>query len=241
MSFLSMSDRPTRVLCCWPGLAGLWLRGHWSSLVLAIGFSIVLNLALLSTFVWPAFIGVQLKWLVWLATGVLWLVCGWKSWNFLSSYDKRPSIPVEKPDETDDTLFIRAQTEYLKGDFTQAESLLAQQLQRNTRDAEARLLLASIYHRTNRTDRALHQLQQLQRLDTADPWSFEIQRQLELVEQDRSESADDLQEDDSLQDEDSTSQTEPSLGGTIRLGEDLVGDGETVHEDKPIHNQQRAA
>ena len=40
------------LLCCWPGLPGLWYRGRWSSLALAIAFAVLLNLTIVSSFVW---------------------------------------------------------------------------------------------------------------------------------------------------------------------------------------------
>ncbi len=48
------------ILCGWPGLPGLWYRGYASSLLVAFGFSILLNLAVISSFIWPWSLGESL-------------------------------------------------------------------------------------------------------------------------------------------------------------------------------------
>jgi hypothetical protein len=169
----SMIDQPSRTLCCWPGLAGLWLRGQWSSLLVAVGFSLILNLALVSTFVWPGVLGTPVKQLMWPLVVSVWLLFGWKSWCFLKRCE--PSSP--EPGQDDDGLFIQAQTEYLKGDYSAVERLLVERLQAQSRDAESRLLLVSLYRRTGRVEQARRQLDLLQRLDDSIRWRFEMDRE----------------------------------------------------------------
>lgn len=178
-----MSDQPSRTLFCWPGLPGLWQRGHWPSLVLAVAFSLVLNFALVSTFVWPGMLNSVLIWAIWPIVLTAWFVFGWISWRHSQV---QPQIS-ERSDEIDATLFIQAQTEYLTGDYTQAELLLHKQLKAYPRDVEARLLLASLYRRSNRTEKATEQLSSLQKLDERMPWEFEIQRERRLVGDQQSE------------------------------------------------------
>lgn len=173
-----MSDRPSRVLCIWPGLAGIWLHGQWTSLLIAFGFALLLNLALVATFVWPGLIDSRLKPLVWSAVGSMWLVYGLLGWRMTRL---RPDA-TEKMDKADDTLFIQAQNEYLKGDFGRAETILAQRIQDDFRDVEARLLLVSLYRRTRRLDKAFRQLDNLNRLDQSVPWKFELERERHLLE-----------------------------------------------------------
>jgi len=178
-----MSDQPSRTLFCWPGLAGLWQRGHWPSLVLAVAFSLVLNLALVSTFVWPGIFNSVLIWVIWPIVLTVWLVFGCISWR----HSQAEPVGVEVSDEFDATLFIQAQTEYLKGEYRQAELLLRKQLKAYPRDAEARLLLASLYRRTSRAENAAEQLKSLQKLDERVSWEFEIQREWRLVNDQPSE------------------------------------------------------
>ncbi len=239
-----MIDQPPRTLCCWPGLAGLWLRGHWSSLFVAVGFSLLLNLALVSSFVWPGILGPEAGFLIWPTVIGCWLIFGWVSWQYIDQFEIAEETP-KSSGSSDDTLFNQAQTEYLKGEFTQAELLLAQRLQAESRDAEARLLLASLYRRTDRFEKALGQLDKLQRLDSGIRWQFEMKRERALVEQEidrlESEREPTTHEEENLQDEDSLNHTH---SGTITLGEAAVNRDETAHEDKPIISstiQRRAA
>ncbi len=175
-----MSEQPSRTLCLWPGLAGLWQHGQLGSLTVAVVFGVIFNLALTSTFIWSAWLGDPIKILLWSTVGLVWLISCWSTWR----RQMGPShLEPLSSDEIDDTLFIQAQTEYLKGEFTQAESLLAKRLHVEPRDAEARLLLVSLYRRSGRSSKAAQQLQQLQRLDSGHRWKFEIQREQMLINQ----------------------------------------------------------
>ncbi len=76
---------------------------------------------------------------------------------------------------------MAAQTEYLKGNWIEAEAILRKLLRRSPRDVEALLLLATMQRRTGRFDQARQQLQQMSRLDAAQPWHVEIRDQRELL------------------------------------------------------------
>jgi len=81
-----------------------------------------------------------------------------------------------------DTLFIRAQTEYLQGHWYEAESLLQELAERHHRDAECRLMLASLYRRTKRYEESRDLLDQLDLMETADRWALERSRERRLLE-----------------------------------------------------------
>jgi predicted Zn-dependent protease len=86
-------------------------------------------------------------------------------------------------------LFQRAQAEYLKGSWYEAEAVLEQLLRIRADDAEARLMLATLLRHTRRIDEAGQQLRILERLDAAGPWMVEIRRErlmLEVLSQDSS-------------------------------------------------------
>ena len=156
----------------------------------------------------------------------MWLIFGWISWRFLDRHGKAP----ETPDKTDDTLFIQAQTEYLKGEFTQAELLLSQRLQTEPRDAEARLLLVSLYRRSERHDKARHQLANLQRLDASRAWKFEIAREQQFSEEQLSELADDP-----------INQDEPSSepeAAAVSLGDAAASNGDDASQEDIPPTQQ---
>jgi hypothetical protein len=77
-------------------------------------------------------------------------------------------------------LFIQAQGEYLRGNWSQAEAILKQSLQFSRQDVEARLLLATLLRRAKRLDEARLQLDQTQRFDECGKWNWEIQRERQL-------------------------------------------------------------
>ena len=228
-----MSDQPSRTLCCWPGLAGLWLRGHWSSLLLAVAFSLVLNLALVSTFVWPALLNSVLKIAIWPFVLSAWVFFGWVSWREMAERHVLPDLS----DDDDDTLFIQAQTEYLRGELTQAELLLTQQLKADPRDAEARLLLATLYRRDGRDEIASQQLVELQKLDDGIPWEFEIQRERQLIASQQGEPEDKEEIDEQQVWQDAHLQNNETEVEPMQLGETTVSmDGLTRHDD---HSQKK--
>ncbi len=80
-----------------------------------------------------------------------------------------------------DDRFSRAQAEYLKGNWFEAESLLHAILADTPRDAEAQLLLVSVLRHSRRWAAALRRLEQLELLDTSARWRFEIHRERQLI------------------------------------------------------------
>ncbi len=182
-------NRGAWYLCLWPGLARLWLRGEWASLLLATGFSLLLNAAILATFVWPEWLGPGFAAAIWPVLGGVWLVSLWGCWRQRNELFGTSAEAVAEPAGKDlaayDRLFIEAQGEYLRGDWDRARTLLERQLGRFPRDAASRLLLATLLRRSGRLDQAEEQLIVLGKLDQAAPWLHEIGSEQRLVERDR--------------------------------------------------------
>lgn len=178
-------------LSLWPGLPRLWLRGDGAALLLAAGFTALLNLAILGTFVWPLWLGAGFQAIVWPVLGAVWAISLWSHWFQRETLFCRPVLPGQEPAAEDtasyDRLFIEAQGEYLKCQADRAIQLLERQLSRYPRDAESRLLLVSVLRRKGAADRAAQQLEWLSRLDQAAPWREEIRREAELLARDRRE------------------------------------------------------
>ena len=151
----------------WPGLPQLWLDGAWSGLALAVAAAGLLNVLLLSTLVWVEWFSPALAKLGWVATGGLWVGAA----IFAAHAQAKSARQADNPPQD---LFRRAQAEYLQGDYFQAEATLAELLTANPRDAEARLLLATLLRHTQRIDEAEDQLRQLTRFETAARWQIEI-------------------------------------------------------------------
>jgi hypothetical protein len=171
-----MTVIPVRALQLWPGLPGLWMHGRWSSLVLAAGFALLLNLALAGTFLWPDLWEWQINAAAWPILAIVWAVSFWHSRR--ASFEPDFSAPAASPDAD---LFIQAQTEYLKGNWDTTRRLLTQRLTAAPRDLESRLLLATMLRRTGSSEPARHQLQSLQRLDGSAFWQREIDHELALL------------------------------------------------------------
>jgi hypothetical protein len=168
----------------WPGLAGLWLRGGWTNLCVAVAFAAAINFALVTTFLWPQLLSRDLPaWGVPLAAWVLvlwfWVMGRGRAVRLLA-LEAAKSL---QPDDVSEALFCDAQGEYLKGHWLEAKSVLVRLLSRRPGDAEARLLLASVLRRSGELDLAAEQLLELSRLPTARRWQEEMeqeQRRLDL-------------------------------------------------------------
>ena len=162
------------IICLWPGLPRLWLRGDWAALAIAVAFGAALNLVLVSSFIWPELLPQSLDWMAWLVLGIVWLA------SVISACRSLPDLR-EPPRIDDRGLFIRAQAEYLKGHWFEAETLLRQLLRHCRRDVDVLLMLATLYRRTKRYDEAAKQLDRMDRLDGASKWHWEVAREREAL------------------------------------------------------------
>jgi tetratricopeptide (TPR) repeat protein len=151
----------------WPGLPQLWLDGSWSGLALAVAAAMVLDVLLLSTLIWVEWFSSAVVRVGWISAGGLWLGAA----IFAARARRKNTGSAE---DLIEGLFRRAQAEYLQGDYFQAEATLAELLETNPRDAEGRLLLATLLRHSKRFDEADNQLKQLLRFETAARWQIEI-------------------------------------------------------------------
>lgn len=156
----------------WPGLPWLWLRGSLSGLALALACAVSVDVALLTTFIWPGLVERELTLGLWTAVAALWLV------SVVSAAAAfPPAITVPRRDEAD-ALFTRARDAYLARDWVQAEARLRDLLAIAPTDGEAQLLQASLLRRTGRTAEARKALDTLARSDSGVPWRHEIAAEL---------------------------------------------------------------
>ena len=167
--------RMPRATYLWPGLPQLWDGGVWSGLILAVGFTALLNVLLLASYVWVELLSPTHLTLGWLAAGVVWLTAA-----VLSAWNER-SAPAKVRAVSAETLFREALSEYLQGNWFEAERVLGRLLQRFPRDVEARLMLATLLRHTRRYDESLEQLSRVSLLRDAEKWSREIAAEREWV------------------------------------------------------------
>jgi tetratricopeptide (TPR) repeat protein len=90
-----------------------------------------------------------------------------------SNVDNWANAGSARPAEAD-TLFRRAQAQYLQGNWVAAGNTLEQLLETNRRDADARLLLATLCRHMERHEEADEHLSALERLESAQRWTHEI-------------------------------------------------------------------
>lgn len=155
-------SRTPKAVYAWPGLPELLRLPTWAALGVAVGFAVLFNLAILSSLVWTELLPSYLRGPIWLAVVVYWVVSSVCSWCIEEREKRRPRCGAVKDPLAD------AMKHYLKGNWYEAERLLEAMLTRDSRDLEARLLLAALLRHTNRYDEAARQLDLLQRLEGSD-------------------------------------------------------------------------
>jgi hypothetical protein len=168
----------------WPGLAQLWLRGSWVGLVVAVGFTALANLLAAASFVWTEWLADQIRWTAVAALGVVWLLSWIESradWRRLLAELSAGEAGLPEPSELSDRWFREAQAAYLAGDWVVAEQALLKLLKQDARDAEARLMLATLWRHQGRAEAAAEQLDRLERLETAASWKSEISWERERI------------------------------------------------------------
>jgi hypothetical protein len=169
------------LLCLWPGLPRLWCRGEWRALWTALAFGAALNLWFVASFLWTELLPRKMILPGWAMLFAFWLVSCWqarRAWR-----DIQAGIADRAPED----LFIRAQQEYLNRHWLEAEHLLLDLVRKHTRDAEAQLLLATLYRRTRRIPEARERLDVLERLDGSQRWALEIAQERRWIEREESQ------------------------------------------------------
>lgn len=170
--------------CLWPGLPRLWWRGDWRALLTAIGFAAALNFGLVTSFLWPRSLPSSVEGVGWVVIAVFWLASAWQGRKYLPE----PNGNARNCENQD--LFIRAQEEYLRGHWYEAETLCRQLLQQSETDLETRLMLATLCRRTGRIQEAALELAKLERMDGAEEWALETARERKLLERAEAETPD---------------------------------------------------
>jgi hypothetical protein len=166
----------TRITCLWPGLTRLWWRGEMTALAVAIGFACLLNGLLLASFWRPVWISAAWTWAGWLICLALWCTGVWAG--------GRPggqAVAGRRTGSQQD-LLNRAQTEYLRGSWSDAQALLELQIRRNPGDLESHLLLSSVFRRSGRFELSRRTLAHASRLEGAERWLLEMQREREVLD-----------------------------------------------------------
>jgi hypothetical protein len=174
---VGQTGRASWITCLWPGLRRLWYLGDFSSLLVAVAFAALLNLALWASFVRDDTVSSAWRIVAWLSLAVFWVFGLWQGGRYYAT----PGDDADGHNQQD--LFIRAQSQYLRGHWVDAQMLLEQLIRRDPGDVEAQLLLASVHRRARRIDLSRRQLRQVQDCPGAGKWRFEIGRELAAIEE----------------------------------------------------------
>ncbi len=189
------SRRINRLAYFWPGLPQLWIRGSWAGLLLAVGFTALVNVLLWATLVFSEWLTLQMQLSGYTALAVVWLLSRWQTKaerraNLAVADDQQPSDgATEGEPEQRDVWFREAQGHYLRNDWVATEQLLLQLLKQDARDVESRLMLATLWRHQGRVAEARRQLDRVARLEAAEKWHHEIAAERMALEVDDGENA----------------------------------------------------
>lgn len=164
-------SRTPWVIYLWPGLPLVWKRGEWYALALALGFAVLLNFVLVTSVIWTEVLPVSVRNGVWLVVFALWFGTSLAAWR----HGVR-GLPIAEAADREKS-FSDAVEHYLRGNWFEAECVLAGLLRRDLRDVDARMMLATLYRHTGRIDEAVEELDRLERIDEAAKWALEIARE----------------------------------------------------------------
>lgn len=165
-------------LSLWPGFVGVVRRGLWDQLALALLFGVLAQATLCVNFFWSDCPSGYLR----ASSGVVFLI----AWIFLGAVASGRLKRYEKSllFDADGALFLEAQTRYLRGEWFEAECALKSVLKKNPQDAEALLLLATLYRHIKRFFEARQTLAALEKLEAADYWAYEIGLEKKAIQTD---------------------------------------------------------
>lgn len=169
----------------WPGLPWLWLRGSVGGLVLALAFAVLLDTAIVTTWIWSELVDLQVSIGIWTAAICVWLAAT------ASAASAFPAPIPGHQDAATEALFLQARDAYLGRDWLAAERKLRTLLRLSPTDGEAQLLLATLLRRVGRTAEAKKALDQLARSDCGAPWQTAIARERTFLDRGGEPDADD--------------------------------------------------
>jgi len=147
-------------------------HGNWAALLVAVGFSALANLTLLSTVVWRDLMEPQTQLGLWVSVVICWLLgtVGSRHWK------SHPTAVAAAPSASDH-LFPEGLSEYLQGNWLEAERRFRRAIQKWPEDVESRLMLATVLRHTRRWDEARAELRRAAETQGAVNWAFEIERE----------------------------------------------------------------
>ena len=130
----------------WPGLTLAWQAGNLRALGICLGFVFALQAAWIGTFIWPGLLSGWESRLLW------WSLAAWVAGSVLYQIYCAAWTTKAGSSICSDKVLQAAQSEYLRGNYFEAEELLTVYVSQGEWDVEAAMWLASIYRRTGRLE-----------------------------------------------------------------------------------------
>lgn len=161
----------------WPGALGAWKHGDIRSVLIAISFGLLLSIGWTATTIWPLWLS---PWRLGLLWSIAVIVAGLSVvHNAARGLLRAPTLRSGCPDAA----LVEAQSLYLQASYFEAEQLIAPYCRPGGFDAEAAILMASIFRRTGRYSQALSILDELSLRDCGLLWVEEIEWEKKLSRQ----------------------------------------------------------
>ena len=184
MGTFTMRKTPWMVYL-WPGLPLIWRHGSWLGLAVAVGFTLLVNLALTSSLIWSELTTSGMRIISWVLVFSFWVISamaayGWQREQISRSQGERRRKEYEIP-------LAEGIQYYLQKNWYEAERIFRLLLRRNSRDTDSRLMLAALLRHTERYDEAQIQLDRLRMTEGSQKWDLEIEQEQRLLREARSE------------------------------------------------------
>lgn len=157
---------------------------------MAIGFSMLVNLALMTSLIWSELTTSGMRTIAWILVGLVWALSATASYGWHRDRSGRQ--------QGRETPLADGLEYYLQKNWFEAERVFRRLLRRNSRDTDARLMLATLLRHTERFEEAEIQLDRLRRIEGSQKWDLEIeqeQRLLDKVKSDKEEAGNDAGKD----------------------------------------------
>lgn len=177
MTGVRMIARRYRVtaLVVWPGLPQIWAGQVALGLTLSLFFAVLINLAVVSQWVYVRWFDDSTRQALWVVTGLLF--SGMAAWTVIWAWKFHP----ERFQVEIESLYRESADHYLKGQWAQARDQLERLILLNPSDTEAHLRLARLLHRTGEPGLARRVLDQCRDTPGARTWWWEIDRMVESI------------------------------------------------------------
>ncbi len=160
------------LLSVWPGFAQIWTGQEVLGLILAAMFAVMLNLAILSKFLWTEAFAPVLPEFFAAAAALTWFAAlGYTLWWLWRCHPDRHRQAIDR-------LFREAAEHYLRGEWNEARRRIESLLTMDETDADALMQLGTLLLRTGQVDQARKTFRQCLELEAGSKWKWEISQVL---------------------------------------------------------------